>query len=108
MTDQRDNLNERIRKRAYHLWELDGRPEGRDLEFWERARELVAIEGNPTAGQEPNPMKETGPEPGPAEPVEPIEAIENQAATPGRMTDQADRPAGPVRRRRRSGSSSGR
>lgn len=26
---------QRIRERAYALWEADGRPEGRDLEFWE-------------------------------------------------------------------------
>lgn len=25
------------RVRAYFLWEQDGRPEGRDLDFWERA-----------------------------------------------------------------------
>ncbi|MCG7360058.1 DUF2934 domain-containing protein [Roseomonas sp. ACRSG] len=27
-----------IRTRAYHLWEQEGRPEGRELEFWYRAR----------------------------------------------------------------------
>ncbi len=33
---------EDIRVRAYHLWEADGRPHGRDLEFWERARHALA------------------------------------------------------------------
>lgn len=28
-----------IRVRAYHLWEASGRPEGRDLEFWEQAQQ---------------------------------------------------------------------
>ena len=28
----------RIRQRAYELWEKDGRPEGRHAEHWERAR----------------------------------------------------------------------
>jgi FAD/FMN-containing dehydrogenase len=26
-----------IRERAYYLWEQDGRPHGRDLEYWTRA-----------------------------------------------------------------------
>lgn len=44
---------QRIRERAYHLWEADGCPEGRDAEYWERARELDAIASNPGAGQMP-------------------------------------------------------
>jgi hypothetical protein len=28
------------RQRAYYLWEADGRPSGRDLEYWESARVL--------------------------------------------------------------------
>ncbi len=33
--------DERIRKRAYQLWEEDGAPEGRAEEYWHRARELI-------------------------------------------------------------------
>lgn len=41
-----DNGKEqRIRERAYALWEKEGRPEGRDLEFWDRARGIVESEG---------------------------------------------------------------
>jgi hypothetical protein len=36
---------DRIRVRAYHLWEANGRPEGRDLEFWEQARQSIAQHG---------------------------------------------------------------
>jgi|RhiMethySRZTD1v2_1073278.scaffolds.fasta_scaffold1329057_1 Protein of unknown function (DUF2934) len=39
---------DRIRVRAYHLWEASGRPEGRDQEFWEQARRS-ASEGEATA-----------------------------------------------------------
>ena len=46
----------RVRERAYHLWEADGRPHGREREFWERAEELVGMEENATAGRLPNPM----------------------------------------------------
>lgn len=35
---------QRIRKRAYHLWESEGRPDGQSAAYWERARELDAIE----------------------------------------------------------------
>ncbi|AZO24457.1 MULTISPECIES: DUF2934 domain-containing protein [unclassified Mesorhizobium] len=28
---------ERIRQRAYELWEKEGKPEGADLRFWEQA-----------------------------------------------------------------------
>ncbi|HKM64544.1 MAG TPA: DUF2934 domain-containing protein [Acidisphaera sp.] len=45
-----------IRERAYHLWEVDGRPHGRDLEYWERARELIGMEENPGSGLLPNPQ----------------------------------------------------
>jgi len=31
----------RIRERAYHLWEADGKPHGRDVTYWERACELI-------------------------------------------------------------------
>ena len=32
------NVDERIRHRAYELWEEAGRPAGRAAEFWELAR----------------------------------------------------------------------
>jgi hypothetical protein len=43
-------LDDRIRERAYHLWEASGRPAGHDKEFWHRAREMVATDdGQPTS-----------------------------------------------------------
>ena len=32
---------QQIRERAYALWEKEGSPHGRDVEFWERARLMV-------------------------------------------------------------------
>jgi hypothetical protein len=43
-TDRED----RIRERAYKLWEEKGRPEGRDVELWEQAEDLLAMEENPS------------------------------------------------------------
>jgi len=53
LDDSDPTRQQRIRERAYHLWESEGRPEGRDAEYWERARELVGIEESPAAGQVP-------------------------------------------------------
>lgn len=39
--------DDNIRERAYHIWEREGRPHGRDFEHWVRAQvELVAEAGN--------------------------------------------------------------
>jgi hypothetical protein len=78
----------RVRERAYHLWEAEGKPHGRDVEFWERARELTAIEESAGAGQLPNPQThlktawKTG--------VEEAEIQENLGEFPNRLTDQGD------------------
>jgi hypothetical protein len=37
-------VEDRIRERAYYIWEADGRPTG-DEEFWHRAREMITTEG---------------------------------------------------------------
>lgn len=36
-----------VRERAYYLWQKEGCPEGRDQEFWERARLLDQAETAP-------------------------------------------------------------
>ena len=35
------SLEEKLRLQAYHLWEADGRPEGRSTEYWDKARALL-------------------------------------------------------------------
>jgi Protein of unknown function (DUF2934) len=78
----------RVRERAYHLWEAEGKPNGRDVEFWERARALIAIEDSAGAGQLPNPqthpesVRETG--------VEEAEIQENLGEFPDGLADQGD------------------
>jgi Protein of unknown function (DUF2934) len=44
MSDRDQDLDYRIRLRAYLLWEAEGRPEGRADEYWHRARELIEAE----------------------------------------------------------------
>jgi hypothetical protein len=52
MTDR----EERIRRRAYELWENSGRPEGKDNYFWNIAAGEIDAEGEETPPLEsPNP-----------------------------------------------------
>ena len=37
-------LEDRIRERAYQLWEEDGRPDGKSDDYWVRARHLIEAE----------------------------------------------------------------
>jgi hypothetical protein len=42
-----ETREDRIRECAYYLWEASGQPVGRDHEFWLRACEMVASDGEP-------------------------------------------------------------
>ena len=46
-----DDHEDHIRRRAYHLWEEAGRPEGRSDEFWHAARAEIADEEAPEAAR---------------------------------------------------------
>ncbi|MBV8094631.1 MAG: DUF2934 domain-containing protein [Acetobacteraceae bacterium] len=79
---------QRIRERAYHLWEQEGRPEGRETEFWERAEYLIGMEENAGAAQLPNPVSQHDPVPGVV--VEEAQIQENYGEFPDRLTDQGE------------------
>jgi hypothetical protein len=78
----------RVRERAYLLWEADGKPHGQDVEYWERARELVGMEESTGSGLLPNPRnasrspRETG--------VEEAELQANLGEFPDRLADQGE------------------
>ena len=76
--EDRQKLEERIRERAYRIWEREGRPEGRDREHWELAREEVAIEDNLVQTLEPNPARDAYDTSAGTEPVEPLLSAESQ------------------------------
>ena len=52
--------DERVRSRAYELWEKEGRPEGKDKEHWSRAegetpsdvKESAAVADGPVVGKQ--------------------------------------------------------
>lgn len=83
-----------IKRHAYQLWEEAGRPTGRDDEFWDKARELAAIEENQHLAVKPIEDPNAGPW---GEPVETGVAIENQGDFPG-TSDQGDEEPRPPRR----------
>jgi hypothetical protein len=56
-----DELKQRITERARQLWEEDGCPEGRDMEYWLKAEEELAPHS--VAGEE-----------------DPLEALDHDAA----------------------------
>ena len=78
----------RIREEAYRLWDADGRPHGRDAEFWERARELIGMRDGAGAGLLPNPQTQNEPIPGVT--VDEASLQDNLGEFPDRMADQGD------------------
>lgn len=44
-----DEREQKIRAKAYELWEAAGRPEGRETDHWAEAERLVDAEGSSTA-----------------------------------------------------------
>jgi hypothetical protein len=92
-----DNLEQRIRARAYRIWQEEGCPDGRSAVHWDMASELVAIEDNYALALKPvsgaNGLGPTG------EPVESLIAVENAGEFPT-LTDQGEESAYPVRQRK--------
>lgn len=74
------NRDDKIRARAYQLWEEEGRPEGRAEQHWYTAQENLAVEENQESTYLPS---ETGTG------AEPIEALENVGEFPT-LTDQGE------------------
>ena len=79
-------LQKRIRAKAYQLWEQEGRPAGREMDHWDEARILVAIEDDRTSLT-------------PVAPARPEEADtqSNLGEFPTAMTDEGDRQQTPSR-----------
>lgn len=90
------DYQQRLRDHARQLWESEGRPTGREAEYLEKAREVLAMEDNPTGATEPlekssDRVLNLG--------GEPPEALENQGEFPGRTDQGKDTPEVPRRRR---------
>lgn len=73
-----DDLEDRIRRRAYQIWEREGRPEGREDDHWKLASEEIAIEDNYRQALKPNPSGGGDDTAERTEPVEPLLSVETQ------------------------------
>lgn len=91
---------QRVRERAYHMWEAEGKPHGRDVEYWERARELIGMEESAGSGLLPNPMTE--PDSPRATGIEEAEIQENLGEFPDRFADQGEVQPTPAAAKRRN------
>ena len=91
--------DQRIRERAYQLWKEDGEPNGSDIEYWERARELIAMQDSQGAGQvsvaDDDARRVNG------QFVEEASIQANLGEFPDRLSDQGERPQTPSPKARR-------
>jgi hypothetical protein len=79
MSSTEEQLQQRIRERAYQIWLEEGRPEGRAEEHWRLAEFAIAEQD----GLQSTLIPPAAPEP------EPIEAVLNQAEFPT-LVDQGE------------------
>jgi len=84
-----EDLEDRIRRRAYEIWEREGRPEGREDDHWTLAKEEVAIEDNYKGTLMRNPSHGPDDTAERTEPVEPVLSMESQGEMPG-LYDQGE------------------
>lgn len=56
------DFEQRVRQAAYHLWEQDGRPFGRETDYWFRALEQLLAERGAAAEMPGNAADAAGPE----------------------------------------------
>lgn len=94
--DNDADFERRVKERARRLWESEGRPAGREDEYREKARELIAIEDNPKAATEPVEQSVARTR---GDTVEPPESLENQGEFPG-LADQGEESPTPPKRGR--------
>lgn len=89
-------IEDRVREHAYHLWEANGRPAGRDLEFWGQALELLTVETRPIAESAPNMSAQP--------PASPSTKAAKRTGRPPADSTAATKPAGrrPATSRRKS------
>jgi hypothetical protein len=95
-------MAQRIRERAYHLWEADGCPDDSAEEYWSRAEILTRMEEAPHAGELPNPATQPGADPLRTQIVEEASIQENLGEFPDRFSDQGERQQTPSKKARKA------
>ena len=101
MKSAAETWEERVRIRAYHVWEASGRPSGRDEEFWRQACEMIGADDDQPISRVPTAPAKAGPaEPAAAQtwPQEPAAQIISGIGT-SRLTTRAVLTVGIVARK---------
>ncbi|UEM05696.1 DUF2934 domain-containing protein [Skermanella rosea] len=96
-----DEVESRVRQRAYEIWQREGCPEGREADHWALAKEEIAIEDNQSQTLAPNPSQGGDDTVVHPEPVEPLLAAESLEEDIGGPTNQSDEQPLPKRTRTR-------
>lgn len=96
-----DEVENRVRQRAYEIWQREGCPEGREADHWALAKEEIAIEDNQSQTLVPNPSQGGDDTVVHPEPVEPLLAAESLEEDIGGPTNQSDEQPLPKRTRTR-------
>ena len=96
-----DEVENRVRQRAYEIWQREGCPEGREADHWALAKEEIAIEDNQSQTLAPNPSQGGDDTVVHPEPVEPLLAAESLEEDIGGPTNQSDEQPLPKRTRTR-------
>lgn len=101
ITETADLVSEHsIRERAYHLWEADGRPEGRADHYWHEAHhqataELIARSADGAArASGGKPLHQDQPVTKPVKAAKPKKVAEDAAAKPAKKAATKPRAAG--------------
>jgi hypothetical protein len=100
-----DDVEERVKRRAYEIWEREGCPEGREADHWALAKEEIAIEDNQNQALLPNPSQGGDDTVVHPEPVEPLLAAESLGEDVGGPTTQSEEQPLPKKTRARRTSS---
>ena len=85
-----DEVEERVKRRAYEIWQREGCPEGREADHWALAKEEIAIEDNQSQALLPNPSEGGDDTVVHPEPVEPLLAADSLGEDVGGPTNQSE------------------
>jgi hypothetical protein len=96
-----DDVEKRVKQRAYEIWEREGCPEGREADHWALAKEEVAIEDNQSQALMPNPSQGGDDTVVHPEPVEPLLAADSLGEDTGGPTNQSEEQPLPKKTRAR-------
>ena len=102
-----DDVEKRVRQRAYEIWQREGCPEGRDADHWALAKEEIAIEDNQSQALLPNPSQGGDDTVVHPEPVEPLLAAETLGEEVGGPTNQSEEQPLPKKTRARRTATTG-